>query len=216
MNNDKLTLLKTTLPLKWRVQSAVPKAQPTHVQMIAYVDARDVAAHLDNIVGAENWSDKYEDIKGNLFCSIGILCASGWVWKSDCGTESKTEKEKGESSDAFKRAAVKWGVNRDAYRVGMVKLKCKQYGNQYYPCDEKGTFIKGEQLYSLCNSLAKIEELENYNLEEKQENKYEMLTELFDLKEKAIPANEHPRIKSIIDNKETTSYNKALNYLKEL
>jgi hypothetical protein len=40
----------------------------------------------------------------------------------DCGTESSTEKEKGESSDSFKRAAVNWGVGRFLYDLKIVHL----------------------------------------------------------------------------------------------
>ena len=38
-----------------------------------------------------------------------------WVWKSDCGTESNTEAQKGEASDSFKRACFNWGIGRELY-----------------------------------------------------------------------------------------------------
>lgn len=38
-----------------------------------------------------------------------------WASKEDCGTESNTEKEKGEASDSFKRACVNWGLGRELY-----------------------------------------------------------------------------------------------------
>ena len=38
-----------------------------------------------------------------------------WVWKWNMGTESDFEAEKGEASDAFKRAAVLWGIGRFLY-----------------------------------------------------------------------------------------------------
>ena len=38
-----------------------------------------------------------------------------WVSKQDLGTESFTEKEKGQSSDSFKRACVSVGVGRELY-----------------------------------------------------------------------------------------------------
>ena len=80
---------------------------------------------LDDIVGCANWSDKYERIGDTLFCSItvtfinfaGKQCS---VTKTDCGTESNVEKQKGEASDAFKRCAVKFGIGRDLYSQGSI------------------------------------------------------------------------------------------------
>lgn len=204
--------LKKTIPFKWRVQSTVKTDKP-EVKMIAYVDARDVAEHLDNIVGAENWCDQYQEIKGRVYCSVGIKCGNEWVFKSDVGTESYTEKEKGESSDAFKRAAVKWGVNRDAYRVGMVTLPAKQYGKNYFPVHD-GKFIKGKSLYDLCNSLAKVEELENYDIDITEIDILDLI-ELFELKKEELTEKVRSRISEIIDTKEENAYSKAYKHLKE-
>ena len=37
------------------------------------------------------------------------------MWKQDVGTESNTEKEKGQASDSFKRACFNWGIGRELY-----------------------------------------------------------------------------------------------------
>lgn len=44
-----------------------------------------------------------------------IIGYTDWATKEDCGTESNTEKEKGEASDSFKRACVNWGLGRELY-----------------------------------------------------------------------------------------------------
>ncbi|MEY3232716.1 MAG: hypothetical protein RLZ54_1010 [Candidatus Parcubacteria bacterium] len=209
-----IRLLKKTIPFKWRVQSAIPKTNPTHVQMIAYVDARDVAEHLDTIVGAENWCDKYYEVKGNLFCSIGIKVNDEWIFKSDCGTESRTEKEKGESSDAFKRAAVKWGINRDAYRVGMIKLPCKLYNGQPYPTDSNGKFLKGQDLFDVCNKVAQVDLLENYNLED--DTQLTELKSLYGLKITKLDELQLTFIAETIENEITENYTKAIKLLESL
>lgn len=205
--------LRKTIPFKWRVQSTT-KTEPPQVQMIAYVDARDVAEHLDNIVGIDKWCDKYEEIKGRIYCSIGVKCGDEWIFKSDVGTESNTEKEKGESSDAFKRAAVKWGINRDAYRVGIVKLPAKQYGKTFYPLKD-GKFVKGQELYDLCNSLAKVEDLENYDMDITEVDIIDLIA-LYDLKKDEISDSMRIRLNEIIEKKEENAYKKAYNHLKEL
>ena len=87
------------------------------VTMLLYKNARVDRAMLDEEYGAMNWSCRYEEHKGNLFCSIGVYDTDKkeWVWKEDCGTESQTEKQKGEASDAFKRAGFRWGIGIELY-----------------------------------------------------------------------------------------------------
>lgn len=156
-----LNLLKKPLPLKWRVRSAFPtKANPTHVILVGYIDSRQVQDLLDDVCGPENWQDEYFESKNKQFCRIGIKIKNEWVFKSDSGEPSTMSSTKGETSDSFKRAAVKWGINRTAYKVGEVKLPCKMFSDKPYPVDESGKFLKGQPLFDLCNRLGKIEDLE--------------------------------------------------------
>lgn len=59
--------------------------------------------------------------------------------KEDVGVESDNEGEKGEFSDAFKRAAVKWGVGRFLYDMDIKYLDIKLNNGQkeYYYEGEK-------------------------------------------------------------------------------
>lgn len=83
--------------------------------LLLYKDARCDMRILDETVGPENWQRTHELINGNLFCNVGIKCGGEWVWKQDVGTESYTEKEKGQASDSFKRACFNWGIGRELY-----------------------------------------------------------------------------------------------------
>ena len=94
------------------------------VTLLLYKNARVDMAILDETVGAENWQRDHKEVKGNLYCGIGIKCEGEWVWTWDCGTESYTEKEKGEASDSFKRAAVNWGIGRELYSGPKIRIKC--------------------------------------------------------------------------------------------
>ena len=86
---------------------------------LAYIDARDAMDLLDETVGPENWQCDYKQVKNVVYCGIGINTQdAGWVWKWDAGDESNIEEEKGEASDSFKRAAVRWGIGRFLYRLG--------------------------------------------------------------------------------------------------
>jgi hypothetical protein len=96
------------------------------IALLLYKDARCDMTILDETVGAENWEREHYECKGNLFCKVGINTNFGkegianWVYKSDCGTESNTEKEKGEASDSFKRACVNWGIGRELYTAPFI------------------------------------------------------------------------------------------------
>ena len=137
-----LNKLKKTVAYQWRVQS-FSKNKP-QCSGVPYIDARDVMDLLDDSVGSENWQDKYEVVNDQLFCSIGIKINGEWVWKTDTGTESQTEKEKGQVSDAFKRAAVKWGVGRFLYNLKIRYIdanEVKKDNNYPYPIDKAGKRI---------------------------------------------------------------------------
>lgn len=101
----------------------------SYLTLLLYKDARCDMAILDETVGAENWQREHYECKGNLFCKVGINTnynksdsVPNWVYKSDCGTESNTEAEKGEASDSFKRACVNWGIGRELYTAPLIYI----------------------------------------------------------------------------------------------
>ena len=93
------------------------------VNLLLYKDARCDMSILDEHVGSLNWKREHEVIDGKLFCSVSIYDPEKkeWISKSDVGTESFTEKEKGESSDSFKRACVNWGIYRKCTFLSFVQ-----------------------------------------------------------------------------------------------
>lgn len=90
------------------------------LSLLLYKDARVDQNILDETVGPARWQRRHELINGNLFCSVGILFGAEWIWKQDVGTESYTEKEKGQASDAFKRACFNWGIGRELYTAPFI------------------------------------------------------------------------------------------------
>lgn len=100
------------------------------VSLLLYADSRAVMNILDITVGPANWQRKHYEVKGRNYCSIGIHFNDGWVWKDDCGSESNIEQEKGEASDAFKRAAVNWGIARELYTAPKIEVDCELVHNQ--------------------------------------------------------------------------------------
>jgi len=96
--------------ISWRI-GARTKDKSNGIAL-AYLDARDVMQRLDTVVGPENWQCRYP-FSG--CCEISILINNQWVTKSNCAGETDVEAEKGQASDAFKRAAVLWGIGRYLY-----------------------------------------------------------------------------------------------------
>lgn len=95
------------------------------VSLLLYKDARVDRSILDETLGNAFWQCRFYECKGNLFCSVGInyLHDNGireWIWKDDCGAPSNMEKEKGEASDAFKRACFKWGIGVELYTAPFI------------------------------------------------------------------------------------------------
>jgi hypothetical protein len=96
--------------IHWRVGSTTKDNK--RGMALAYLDARDVMDRLDAVVG-NNWSDSYQEVAGRVVCSITI----NGVTRSDGAGDTQVEAEKGGLSDAFKRAAVKYGIGRYLYRL---------------------------------------------------------------------------------------------------
>lgn len=121
--NEMLTLLKAPFPvdkLSWRVGQKSKDGKKA--MMLVYIDSRDVQDRLDEVCGS-NWSDTYSSVNGRTVCSITI----NGVTRTDGAGDTDFEGEKGGLSDAFKRAAVKWGVGRYLYDA-------KQY-NTWVNCE---------------------------------------------------------------------------------
>lgn len=100
--------------------------------LLLYQDARVGMDILDDTVGTMNWSKEYYEVAGNVYCKVGIRNpeTGEWTYKADCGMESNVDAEKGQASDAFKRAVVNWGIGRELYNTPRVKIDCPE--NYYY------------------------------------------------------------------------------------
>ena len=124
------------------IEVRVAQATEYGVNLLLYKNARTDMDILDETVGQANWQNRFYEHKGILFCSLGInvgLVGSHdtcWVWKDDAGTESNTEAEKGNASDARKRAGFAWGIGRELYTSPVIKVRggdcnMKQYNGKW-------------------------------------------------------------------------------------
>lgn len=94
--------------------------------LLLYKTARVDMAILDEEFGPMAWQSDYKTINNVLYCGIGVNDGKQWVWKWDCGIESRDNdgmEKKGEASDAFKRAGFKWGIGRELYTAPFIWAK---------------------------------------------------------------------------------------------
>lgn len=106
--------------VSWRVGATDAKrnqGRATKGIALAYIDARDVMKRLDTVMGFD-WQNKYSLAdSGLLVCDVGIKIEGEWIWRSNGAGDTQVEAVKGKSSDAFKRAAVMWGIGRYLYSL---------------------------------------------------------------------------------------------------
>ena len=105
------------------IECRVSTAKENGVSLLLYKDARCDMRILDETVGQYGWQRDHKDIKGVVYCGVGLRDNNEWIWKWDAGAESYTEKEKGEASDSFKRACFNWGIGRELYTAPFIWVK---------------------------------------------------------------------------------------------
>lgn len=135
------------------IECRVQSVKQNGLVLLLYKNARVDMNILDEAVGAENWQREHYECKSNLFCRVGINVNAGftthvdndenvyvtplWVWKSDCGTESNTEAQKGEASDSFKRACFNWGIGRELYTSPFIWIPARYCRIENGKCSDK-------------------------------------------------------------------------------
>lgn len=124
MNKIEFPLLRAD-----QIEAKVKKVTEKGANILLYKTARVDMDMLDEVIGPANWQNDYREVKENMYCGIAVNCDGEWVWKWDCGTESRADGEgnekKGEASDAFKRAGFRWGIGRELYTSPFIFIKAE-------------------------------------------------------------------------------------------
>lgn len=122
-NKKEMPLLSTE-----DIEVKVKQVTKTGALALLYKTARTDRKYLNMVYGPMNWTSNYKEIKDNLYCGIGVRENSDqdFVWKWDCGIESRADEQgnekKGEASDAFKRAGYQWNIGEELYTAPMIFL----------------------------------------------------------------------------------------------
>lgn len=108
------------------------------LSLLLYKNARADMKVLDETFGPMGWKRTHQNINGSLYCTVEVWDneKSQWISKQDVGTESYTEKEKGQASDSFKRVCVNWGIGRELYTAPFIwipasKASIKEKNGKY-------------------------------------------------------------------------------------
>lgn len=137
----------------WRIGSTNARyrkeGQPFKGVVLAYLDARDVMERLDEVVGIWNWQARYPfagccEVGLNLIAEGGGEENNEWVWKANAAGETQVEAEKGQASDAFKRAAVLWGIGRCYYDLPNTKHELAEFNGKPFLSKELKATLTGK------------------------------------------------------------------------
>lgn len=132
--------LKKIVPFKFRIWSwygsyktVWQKKEYDKYIIMPYIDARDCMDRLDEVCWSQ-WKRDHYDVWGKSYCSVSIYDkhSNSRVSRWDVWEPTAIAKNKGEASDAFKRACVNRWLWRFLYTMPKIVLtseECKK--NQY-------------------------------------------------------------------------------------
>jgi len=114
--------------VEWRVQASGSGDRGVWARCMPFIDSRCIMDRLDAVCGIGAWQNRYE--KGpdcGTICGISIRIDNEWVTKWDgaetpgastgSATENRIDAVKTGLTNAFKRAAVQWGIGRYLYGI---------------------------------------------------------------------------------------------------
>ena len=133
-----------------------------YIDLLLYKTARVDAQILIETVG-QNWTNDTKVVKDVLWAGIGIINPENgeYIWRWSAGTESNMEKQKGEDSDSFKRAAFRWGIGSELYTAPQIRLWENE--GKYKPIKngngKSGTYDKFEVKSIETDDLGRITKL---------------------------------------------------------
>ena len=124
------------------IECRVASISEKGLSLLLFKDARVDQKILDETFTPFGWRRTHQSIDGKLYCTVEIWDGGKkqWIAKQDVGTESYSEKEKGQASDSFKRACFNWGVGRELYTAPFIWIpaelaKIEKKGDRFFTKD---------------------------------------------------------------------------------
>ena len=165
MEQNTIRLLKAN-----EIECRVGTISEKGLSLLLYKDARVDMKILDEVYGAKNWQRKHEVIGNNLYCIVSIWDneKKQWISKMDVGTKSRTETEKGEASDSFKRACFSHGIGRELYSAPFIWIAASKANIQ----NKEGKFYCYDKFIVSRIAGNKKENIENNGNDNDKTEKY--------------------------------------------
>jgi hypothetical protein len=108
---------------------------------LPYITSRTIMNRLDEVLGPSNWWDDYQPLEHSVICRLTVRLPDGTVLtKCDAGgyagMADPGDDDKSGFADAFKRAAVKFGVGRYLYRDGVPRFAGHDRQSRHEPAPD--------------------------------------------------------------------------------
>lgn len=149
---ERVAMLTRDFPptwVRWRLMQR-PRDGQTRGLAVAYVSMTSVEDFLDEIMGPARWRCTYPMIGQFVVCRIELQDDQGrWIGKED-GAGDNVDRDaqnasdddldkdtKAVLSDAFKRAARRWGIGRYLARLDKPWVDCKPVGRSWAIADHE-------------------------------------------------------------------------------
>lgn len=106
------------------IECRVQQATNEYATFLLYKTARVDATILTELYG-NKWMNSFQLIDGKLYCTISVYDKelNQWISRSDVGSESNIEQDKGLASDAFKRSGFKWLIGDELYSAPNIRVQ---------------------------------------------------------------------------------------------
>jgi hypothetical protein len=96
-------------------------------EALPYLDRSTVEGQLDLAVGPTGWQMALRPFSGEqaVYCDLGLRVHGEWAWRGDVGYPEGVERPAlSAATNAFKRAAARWGVGRFLHEYPRIFLPC--------------------------------------------------------------------------------------------
>lgn len=127
------------------------KSSTDKIECIPYISGNQVRNRLNSVMGAK-WTDRLEKHEDRTICTLSLLVEGDWMDRADVGTKTNVEAQKGEATDALKRAAKNWGVGAYLETIPSVIVDTKRISGKTVTVTPKGTPIIGNDLHNYINA----------------------------------------------------------------
>ena len=139
---------------------------------IAYIDRDLVIQRLNEVLGVDGWQFTVTEASDGAKIGVLSLCINGkWIDKSDIGTKTQVEGQKGSVTDALKRCATLFGIGTYLYNLGNRWVDAAAGRNGKMQPSVNGKILYGDDLSNYINGMSSAQGLMYQIFQMKQELK---------------------------------------------